>query len=625
MRHIVLGTAGHIDHGKSALVKALTGIDPDRLKEEKERGITIDLGFANITYEDLTVGIVDVPGHERLIKNMLAGAGGIDIVLFVIAADEGIMPQSVEHLAICNLLDIKSGLTAITKTDLVDADWLELVGEETREFVKGTFLESSEIIPVSAKTGYNIDLLKEKIQEISYKTLPKSTGGLFRLPVDRVFSLKGFGTVVTGTALSGAIRVDEGVEILPSGLRGKVRGLQNHGYSIGEAHAGQRVAINLQGIDKDRVQRGDTIVQTDKFKHTAKIDTFVELLKSSPIVKNGNLIHFHTGTSETVARIVLYNNKSKLLPGESSFCQLRLKKPLIGMNSDRFILRRFSPLETIGGGVILDPFPPKRKKKDGTKSLEIYIKGSLKEKVLEKIKESGIVGIRQESLEGWINEEISNIKEAIKSLKDTSKIIYLNETLFENKVIESTKRKILETLSDFHKKYPLKPGMLKEDLKSRLKDLSAKTFVSLLPSINSIVVEKELVRLKEFKPTLSVIDESIKINVVSLLEKAGFQPPLRSDIARALSIKEKQVEDILKLLAKSGNIVRINDSVYILKETYDKMMNHLKGFSEDKKEMTVAEFRDLLGTTRKFALPYLEYLDSNKITLRVGEKRKILI
>ncbi|HMK49402.1 MAG TPA: selenocysteine-specific translation elongation factor, partial [Thermodesulfovibrionales bacterium] len=340
MRYVILGTAGHIDHGKSSLVKALTGIDPDRLKEEKERGITIDLGFADIEYPDgLTVGIVDVPGHERLIKNMLAGAGGIDLVLLVIAADEGIMPQSREHLHICNLLRIKTGLVAITKADLVEEEWLALVTDDVRAFVKGTFLEGADIIPVSSKTMSNMDVLKDRIGDVARAVDPKPVKGLFRLPIDRVFTLKGFGTVVTGTAVSGSISVDHDIEILPSNIKSKVRGLHSHGKSIQTAYAGQRVAINLQGVDKDEIQRGDAVVVPEKLVPTKKIDASVELLSDAPALKSKSLVHFHLGTSETTARVILFG-MNELKAGESCFCQFRLHEPVIAMSGDRYIVRR---------------------------------------------------------------------------------------------------------------------------------------------------------------------------------------------------------------------------------------------------------------------------------------------
>lgn len=361
MKKVILGTAGHIDHGKSSVVKALTGIDPDRLKEEKERGITIDLGFANIVYPDVVVGIVDVPGHERLIKNMLAGVGGMDMVMLVVAADEGVMPQTKEHLAICNLLKIKSGIIALNKADLVDEETLELAKEDVKEAVKGTFLENAEIVAVSAKTGLNIEVLKGKIRELALKVSEKSTGGIFRMPIDRVFTLKGFGTVVTGTVLSGAITIDSPVEILPAGITSKVRGLQSHGQALKEVYAGQRVGINLQGVSKEDIKRGDIVTVPGKLKPSSFIEVKLELLKDVKPLKHGMPVHFYLTTSETVGKLKLFN-KTEVLPDEEAYAHIKLQDPIVAMAGDRFILRRFSPLETLGGGIVIDPEPPRKRR-----------------------------------------------------------------------------------------------------------------------------------------------------------------------------------------------------------------------------------------------------------------------
>ncbi|MEW6740726.1 MAG: selenocysteine-specific translation elongation factor [Nitrospirota bacterium] len=623
IKSVILGTAGHIDHGKSSLVKALTGIDPDRLKEEKERGITIDLGFANLSYPDgLTVGIVDVPGHERLIKNMLAGAGGIDIVLMVIAADEGIMPQSREHLAICELLKIKAGIVAITKADLVDKDWLQLVIDDVRGFVKGTFLENAEIISVSAKTGMNIDLLKEKIKEVAKNVKPKLIEGLFRLPIDRVFTLKGFGTVVTGTALSGAISLEAPVEILPSKIASKVRGLQSHGKSVEKAYAGQRIGINLQGIDKESLKRGDVVVPPDRFIPTRVIDARLEMLADAPAVKSRSLVHFYSGTSEAIARIVLYD-KDEIKAGESCYCQFRLEDPVIVLSGDRYIIRRFSPLETIGGGEILDPYPAKRKKKEGIEDLIILEKGSIKEKIDVKVKKSHFRGCALSEIEGWIQGNIPEIKTAIEELVKSGKLIKSQDILMHSDSFNSFRDTVKATLSRFHKENPLKPGIPKEELKAKVPHTTH--FSVLISLIPDIVVEKDIVRLKDFKVSLSHMDEGIKGKIISALNGDGFQPPMKSELAQKLSISEKEITDLLKLLAKEGAVIRINDSMHITKGQYDKMLNLLKDFYAKKKEMTVAEFRDILGTSRKYALPFLEYLDSNRITLRVGDIRKFML
>ncbi len=624
MRYIILGTAGHIDHGKSALVKALTGIDPDRLKEEKERGITIDLGFADLNYPDgLTVGIVDVPGHERLVKNMLAGAGGIDLVLLVIAADEGIMPQSREHLHICNLLKIKSGLIAITKADLVEKEWLGLAEDEVKNFVKGTFLEGAAIVPVSSKTMFNIDLLKERIKDVALRVEPKPTKGLFRLPIDRVFTLKGFGTVVTGTAISGSISIEDAVKILPSNVESRVRGLHSHGKPIQAAYAGQRVAINLQGVDKEELKRGDSVVVPGRFIPTKKFDANVELLSDAPCLKSKSLVHFHLGTSETIARMILYG-RAELKAGESCYCQFRLREPVIVMSGDRYIIRRFSPVVTIGGGDVIDPFSHRRAQKEVIEDLKIFETGTLFEKVSIKVKRAGIHGIKVSLIEGWIKAEIPAIKDAIRDLKEKSILMQLEDILIHKSAFDSFRETVKKIMDDFHKKNPLKPGMPKEELRAHL-TIEPRLFNNLITSMEEIIIEKELIRLSTFKVALSQVDETVKIKILELLEKGDFQPPTKEELSQTLKMDPKRFSDILKLMAKEGSLVRINDSMYMASSTYKQMIGNLRNFFSRKSEMTVAEFRDILNTTRKYALPFLEYLDSNKITLRVGDIRKLLL
>lgn len=624
MRYVILGTAGHIDHGKSSLVKALTGVDPDRLKEEKERGITIDLGFADLTYPDgLTVGIVDVPGHERLVKNMLAGAGGIDLVLLVIAADEGIMPQSREHLHICNLLKIKSGLIAITKADLVEKDWLALVEDEVRNFVKGTFLDGTPVLPVSSRTMFNLDALKEKIREVALLVEPKPTKGLFRLPIDRVFTLKGFGTVVTGTAVSGSISVDQDIDILPSGIQSKVRGLHSHGRAIQTAYAGQRVAVNLQGVEKEALQRGDAVVIPGRLTPTRKIDAKVELLSGAPVLKSKSLVHFHLGTSETIGRVILFG-QNDLKAGESCYCQFRLHEPVIAMAGDRYIIRRFSPVDTIGGGEVLDPLSFRRHYKEGLEDLQTFETGTLSDKIAVKVKRSGIYGIIVSLIEGWIKAEIPSIREAMKELKERGVLIQFEDVLIHRSAFDAFRETIKKIMEEYHKKNPLKPGMLKEELRARTA-IEPRLFGNLINSLKEIVIDKELVRLASFKATLSQVDESVKASILGLLEKGGFQPPFREELSQTLQLDMKRLTDILNLLAKEGSLVRISDTMYIPSSVHQKMIGNLRNFFSKKPDMTVAEFRDILNTSRKYALPLLEYLDSHKITLRVGDIRKLLL
>jgi selenocysteine-specific elongation factor len=628
MRHIILGTAGHIDHGKSSLVKALTGVDPDRLKEEKERGITIDIGFADLVFpeNELTVGIVDVPGHEKLVRNMLAGAGGIDMVLLVIAADEGIMPQSREHLAICDLLKIKSGLVAVTKTDLVAKDWLDLVEDEIRTFVKGTFLENSPIIPASSRTGENLEALRSKIGEIALGIKPKSTNGLFRLPIDRVFTLKGFGTVITGTAISGKISLEEALEIMPAGKKSKVRGLHSHGRSIPTAMAGQRVAINLQAIEKEDIRRGDVAVAPSSFSPTVAVDAYIELLPGAPVIKNRSLVHFYAGTSETIARIILYGT-TELHPGEESYCQFRLREPIVAVSGDRYIIRRFSPLETLGGGEVLDPSPLRRRHKEGTEDLVIFKNGDLSQKISKKIENAGARGILIGSLQGWINAELDKIAESIENLKRTGEIIQHEDLVLHNKALSLVSRKVLDVLKSYHEKNPLKPGMHKEEARNQLR-IDPKLFNFILSNLSSqkaIIVDKNFIRRADFKIALSSGEEINKEKILKMLRESGFQPPLKDELASALKIDQKHLSDILGIMAKEGSITRISDSLYISAEAYKDMISALKSFFLKKNELSVAEFRDLLKTSRKYALPFLEYLDSHKVTIRTGDVRKSMM
>lgn len=624
MKSVILGTAGHIDHGKSSLVKALTGTDPDRLKEEKERGITIDLGFANLSYPDgLSVGIVDVPGHERLIKNMLAGAGGIDILLMVIAADEGIMPQSREHLAICELLKIKAGIVVVTKADLVDEEWLQLVMDDVRSFIKGTFLENAGIIPVSSKTGLNLEILKDKIHDISLNVSPRLLNGLFRLPIDRVFTLKGFGTVVTGTALSGTISIDSPVEILPSKITSKVRGLQTHGKGVEKAYAGQRIGLNLQGIDRDLLKRGDVVVTPERFVPTRAVDAKLEMLAEAPVVKSRSLINFYSGTSETTARIILYD-REEMKGGESCYCQFRLGEPVVLLSGDRYIIRSFSPLNTIGGGEILDPHPIKRKKKTGIDDLTVFEKGDLKEKIQAKVKRSHFHGCPVSEIEGWILADLPELKSAIAQLLKQGTLKQVQDILLHKDGISSFSDALKAILERFHRDNPLKQGMPKEELRAKIR-IDQRVFNSLASMTNDIAVEKDMLRLKSFKVSLSHADEGTKGKILAALTKGGFLPPVKTELAQQLSVTEKELNDHLMLLTKEGSVIKINASIYITREQYDKMLTLLRDFFSKKSEITVADFRDVLGTSRKYALPFLEFLDSSKMTLRVGDIRKFML
>ena len=428
---------------------------------------------------------------------------------------------------------------------------------------------------------------------------------------------------MTGTAVSGSISVDNDVEILPSNIKSKVRGLHSHGKSIQTAYAGQRVAINLQGVDKDEIQRGDAVLMPEKLVPTKKIDASVELLPDAPVLKSKSLVHFHLGTSETTARVILYG-MNELKAGENCFCQFRLHEPVIAMSGDRYIIRRFSPLDTIGGGEVLDPLSYRRSHKEGLEDLQTFAAGTLSEKISTKVKRAGIYGIKVSLIEGWIKAEIPSIKDSIRSLKETRSLIQFEDVLMHKDIFDSFRKSVLESLGAFHKKNPLKPGMLKEELRAQF-NIDPRLFGNLINELKDIVLEKELVRLSTFRIALSEVDETTKTKILELLDKGGFQPPLKEELSQALKIDQKRFADILKLMTKEGRLVRINDSIFTTSSVYNKMIEKLKIFYSGKSEMTVAEFRDLLGTTRKYALPFVEYLDSSNVTMRVGDIRKLLL
>lgn len=629
MKYIILGTAGHIDHGKSSLVKALTGTDPDRLKEEKERGITLDLGFAFLDLPSGNrLGIVDVPGHEGLIKNMLAGVGGIDIVMLVIAADESIMPQTREHLAICDLLRVKKGVIALTKTDLVDKDWLMLVQDDVRGFVKGTFLEKAPIVPISTKTGENISTLIQELDKLSKEVSPKSPNGVLRLPIDRVFTMKGFGTVITGTILSGAVNQDQEVEILPKNITAKIRGIQTHGKSAQRAVAGQRTAVNLQNVEKEQLSRGDIVVTKGFFSATQNIDATLSLLKSSTrTLRTGTRLRFYNTTQEAVGRIIVLG-KNELKPGETGFVQYRLESPVIIQHGDRYIIRFYSPLETIGGGMVLNPHPSRHKTKtmpESIKNLTILERGSLEEKLALLISSRVLAGMEENDILGLVALDKQEIAAALAALVHKRLVFRIDNLYVHASHLEYFQNKILHTIAAYHKANPLKPGIDKEELKSAVK---LRAHLKLLnAAVDILIKNKQLesegskLRIPGFRAAVGKNQEEIKEKIVEAIKRGGVQPPVREELPELLNITDKDARDLLKLLADEGSIKRVNDSIYIYKEILEKMQQDIITFLQKKKEITVAEFRDLVKTSRKFAIPLLEYFDTQKITQRVGDKR----
>jgi selenocysteine-specific elongation factor len=629
MKYIILGTAGHIDHGKSSLVKALTGTDPDRLKEEKERGITLDLGFASLDLPGGNrLGIVDVPGHEGLIKNMLAGVGGIDIVMLVIAADEGIMPQTREHLAICDLLQVKKGIIALTKTDMVEKDWLGLVTDEVRDFVKGTFLEKSLIVPVSSKTGENLPLLVSKLAELSGEVSPKSSNGILRLPIDRVFTMKGFGTVITGTLLSGTISVEQEVEILPKKITTKIRGIQSHNQAVQRSVAGQRTAVNLQGVEKDQLSRGDTIVSAGFFTSTKTLDAKLVLLKQAPRgLRTGSRIRFYNTTQEAIGRITILG-ANELAPGDEAFVQIRLEQPVLIQNGDRFILRFYSPMETLGGGVVLNPHTRRHKQatmQDSLTNLGVLEQGTLEERLGILVAGKGLAGMTEAEAVGAVAADKQQILAALASLPQKKTVLRVDTILVHASHLGPLEQKVLGLVERYHKDNPLKPGIDKEELKGMLRvRLPARV---LTMTVDGLVKKKRIetegpkLRVPGFKPAGGKIQDEVKTKIVAAIKNGGTQPPVREELPALFGISEKDAKDLLKLLADEGRTVRINDSLHLDKAVLETIKTDLRKHLEEKKEITMAEFRDLARTSRKFAVPLMEFFDSQKLTQRVGDKR----
>lgn len=630
MKQVVMGTAGHIDHGKTQLVKALTGIDTDRLKEEKERGITIDLGFAHLTTEDGTqVGVIDVPGHERFVRNMLAGVGGIDLVMLVIAADEGVMPQTREHLAICQLLEVKEGLVALTKTDLVDADWLELVVEDTREFLKGTFLEGKPIVPVSAKTGSGLDELKKTLQTLVARVPAKHLEGKFRLPIDRVFTIRGFGTVVTGTLFSGSVRVEDRVEIYPKNLQVKVRGLQIHNQSVVEAVAGQRTAVNLQGIEKVELTRGDVLGRPGEFIPTFMLDATLQLLADVPRpLRHRARVRLHLGTSEIMGRVILLD-RDELGPGDEAYVQFRLEAPAIALPHDRYVIRSYSPVQTIGGGMLLDVQPAKhRRGEDGLAThFQRLAQGTPEDVFLHHLQLSKHQGLRLAEFLPRIEISASQLRQVAATLHRRGKARAVNADLgwyLHEQAFRHLTSELREHLATFHRQHPLRPGTSLEDLRTKVRGLDERVCLlalEVLQTQGEVVVERDRVRLASHQIALDDAREQLLRQVEAAFLAGGYQPPRVDEVFEKLQIGKGHDRELLQVLVDQGRAVRLKENVVFHREVLQKVEATLVQFLREHREITPVEFKDLLGVSRKYAIPLLEYFDSQKLTIRVGDKR----
>ena len=624
MKNVILGTAGHIDHGKTTLIKALTGRETDNLKEEKQRGISINLGF---TYFDLPskkrVGIVDVPGHEKFIKNMLAGACGIDIVLLVIAADEGVMPQTIEHLDILNYLDVKKGIIVLTKCDLVDEEFIELVKDDIREKTKGLFIEGAPIVEVDSVSRRGLDKLVQKIDEISEDIEEKKTDAPSRMSIDRVFSLKGFGTIVTGTLIEGKISVDDEMTIYPSEKKVKVRNLQVHGCDVKTAYAGQRTAINLSNIKVSEIQRGDVIAQTGSVEESMMIDVNISLVEHcKKSLKHWDRIRIFHGTKQILCRIVPLN-EDEIQYGESGYAQLRLEEKIVAKKGDRFIIRSYSPMDTIGGGVIIDTAPKKHKIYDESviEALKIKEKGELKDILEEYLKLNLSNYITLKELVSYTGEKEEYVKEGLNALIDENKVFCVNKYYLHISHYQKLKEKVIEILTKYHKQYRLRNGILKEELRSKvdnsLKVKDMDVILNKMVEEKDIKVQDNLVSNYDFEVKFNQKQLSIKKEIEDKSRKNGLNSLMTKD---DICNKNKFYEEVLEALT-GKTIQKLDDAYYIDKKVYENVKKDLLEYLNKNKEITVAQFRDITKSNRKISIVMLEHFDRNRITKRVEDKR----
>jgi selenocysteine-specific elongation factor len=629
MKQIVLGTAGHIDHGKTSLIKALTGIDTDRLKEEKERGITIELGFAHLELPDgKLLGIVDVPGHEKFVKNMVAGATGIDIVALVIAADEGVMPQTREHLEICKLLNIRHGLVILTKIDMVEPDWLDLVREDVSEYLSDTFLADSPIVEVSSVTGQGLSELIQAIDRLVQQIPEREPGHIFRLPVDRVFTMKGFGTVITGTTVSGRIGTGDEVTVYPQEIHTRIRGIQVHSKAVKDVRAGLRTAINLQGVDRTMMQRGNILATKDSLRPTYLVDVILDLLPSAPHkLKNRAKVRFHAGTSEIMATVVLLD-RDKLDQGETCFAQIRFDEPTAVLRHDRYVLRSYSPVRTIAGGEILNALPKKKKRfsEPVLSEMAVLHKGSLNEVIDVFVSSARYQGVEEGELSFLTNTGKKKLDEALKGLKAQKRIILYDKersTLIHADYLKKARDEIVGTIAQYHKDFPLKSGLLKEELRSRITGARNPKFFNYLMNQlvqeNGIIQEKEIVRLKDHHVTLAQDQEKARRKLEDIYLKSGLQPPYFKEMGETLP--GNAGAEVLEVMLKEGILVKIKEDLYFHKSAIDGLQKNLIEFLEKNGEITTPQFKDMTGASRKYTIPLIEYFDRSQVTVRVGDSR----
>lgn len=635
MKHLIVGTAGHIDHGKSALVLALTGTDPDRLEEEKKRGITIDLGFAHLDLgNDVRVGFVDVPGHERFVKNMLAGVGGIDLVLLVVAADESIKPQTREHFDICRLLGIRKGLVVITKCDLVDRDMVDLVRLEVQELTKGSFLENAAVIAASAKTGEGLEAIRNELRRLADEVVARPLALPFRLPIDRAFVMKGFGTVVTGTLIAGSVHKDQEGEIFPDARGVRVRGIQVHNAPAETAVAGQRTALNLAGVETGEIRRGMVLAAPGLFQATSRLDCSLTLLPSARPMKNRTRVHFHCGTAEIVAEVVLLDAKD-LAPGKQGCVQLRLANPGLFLPGDRFIVRQFSPVITIGGGVVLDNFPGRHRLLDPTvaKFLSVMEKGSDEERLEVLVQEAGEASMTM--LTARMGRAEGAIGRLGQSLQQKKRVVILGQpasVLIHVEYFRRIAQEVVKQLESFHAANPLMSGLAREDLRGRIRDRRKQTSSPLvfnavlrhLEADRRIEIGGEMVRQAGRVVELDPQEKAARDQIVQAFESAGLVVPPASSVLEGLKIDRTRSAKILQLLLKEKVLVRVAEDLIFHSAALDGLRDLLARQKVKSDRINVGVFKELTGLTRKYAIPLLEYLDRERVTRRQGDERIIL-
>src|SRR5713226_127296 len=628
-KSVIVGTAGHIDHGKSTLVEALTGTHPDRLAEEKRRGITIDLGFAFLEENGVRFGFVDVPGHERFVSNMLAGAGAVDLVLLVIAADESIKPQTREHFEICRLLGVKRGVVALTKSDLVDADTAGLVRLEIEEYLRGSFLEDAPVVLVSVRTQSGLLELRQALSAVAQQVAGKDRSQYFRLPIDRAFAVKGFGAVVTGTLISGSVAPGDEVELFPGVRRLRVRGVQSGGKTTERAVAGQRTAVNLAGIEHTALRRGMALATPGKFRTTRRIDVRLELLRSAPKMKQRSRVHFHGGTCETIAEVYLHD-RSELAPGQSALAQLRLQEEVLVLPGDRFIVRQFSPVTTIGGGVVLDPAARRPTIRDSGRAgfLQTPERGE-QAAVLDAMTERAVLGLRFEDIvarTGWREGEILSIA---KKLADTglAKCVSTEPLmLVSGKMFEEVRQKIASRVERFHKENPLLPGITREDLRSSLgRRVRPETFRAALDDLlaqKKLEAQGESVKRAGSTIYLEPEEARAKEQMETAFAAAGLAVPAVKEVLSKLPVEAKRAEKILQI---HTGLIRVTPELIFHRDALAQLRGRLSAFKKTKGErISVPVFKELTGITRKYAIPLLEYLDRERVTRRAGDERVIL-